>query len=176
MKRTMFLNNIKNNIKKNKDGFTLIELVMTIILTGILSVGLYEVVMFGIKDYITNENVLHQSNSMTYAMSVIRRNLVNAAMPPASPPSFNALGGVCPFNPMHEPSQTNPICVFSGFNPGVSCDSNGIGNEIAFLQNSNNYKLIIYCVVNNILYEEEAVTNGTPTSYPVADNINRIIF
>ncbi len=34
-----------NSIKKNRGGFTLIELVMTILLIGILSIGLYEVVI-----------------------------------------------------------------------------------------------------------------------------------
>jgi len=50
---------------KNKSGFTLIELVMTIVLTGILSVGLYEAIMLGVNDYIINEHYLHSNNSMT---------------------------------------------------------------------------------------------------------------
>ena len=168
----------KEKVSGVDSGFTLIELVMTILLIGILSIGLYEVVIWGISDYVTNEQYLHSNNSMTYAMAVARRNLVNAAMPPATTPlTFSTSGGACPFNPADEPSRTMPICVFSGLNPLAGCSSNGIGNEIAFLQNpNNNYELIIYCAINNILYEEEAFTNGTPKTYPIANNISGILF
>ena len=166
-----------NSIKKNRGGFTLIELVMTILLIGILSIGLYQVVMWGINDYMTNEQYLHSNNSMTQAMATIRRNLENAAMPPTPTQKFS-VSGVCPFNkPTDEPSQTNPICVFSSFNTGAGCNTQGIGNEISFFQlnqKTGNYELIVYCAVNNILYKE--VNSDVPTSYPVADNISSIIF
>ena len=169
---------IKEDETAKKDGgFTLIELVMTILLIGILSIGLYQVVMWGINDYMTNEHYLHSNNSMTQAMATIRRNLENAAMPPTPPQTFS-VSGVCPFNkPTDEPSQTNPICVFSSFNTGAGCNKQGIGNEISFFQlnqKTGNYELIVYCVVNNILYKE--VNSDVPTSYPVADNISSIIF
>ena len=170
-----------NSIKKNRGGFTLIELVMTILLIGILSIGLYQVVMWGINDYMTNEHYLHSNNSMTQAMATIRRNLENAAMPLTSPsPLTFHVSGVCPFNkPTDEPSRTNnnPICVFSSFNTGAGCNKQGIGNEISFFQlnqKTGNYELIVYCAVNNILYKE--VNSNVPTSYPVADNISSIIF
>ena len=166
-----------NSIKKNRGGFTLIELVMTILLIGILSVGLYEVVIWGINDYVTNERYLHSNNSMTQAMATIRRNLENAAMPPPTPPPQTfSVSGVCPFNkPTDEPSQTNPICVFSS---GGACIKTGSGNEVAFYQNitgTNNQQLVVFCVNNNILYEEIANGMGT-TSYPIADNISGISF
>jgi prepilin-type N-terminal cleavage/methylation domain-containing protein len=164
-----------NSIKKNRGGFTLIELVMTILLIGILSIGLYQVVMWGINDYMTNEQYLHSNNSMTQAMATIRRNLENAAMPPTPPQTFS-VSGVCPFNkPTDEPSQTNPICVFSS---GGACIKTGSGNEVAFYQNitgTNNQQLVVFCVNNNILYEEIANGMGT-TSYPIADNISGISF
>ena len=170
---TIFLNDIKN-----KDGgFTLIELVMTILLIGILSIGLYEVVIWGISDYVTNERYLHSNNSMTYAMATIRRNLENAAMPPKLPQIFS-VSGACPFKPADEPLQNNPICIFSSFNTGAGCNSQGVGNEISFLQfnqKTSNYELIVYCVVNNILYKEVS-SNFVLSSYPVADNISSIIF
>ena len=166
-----------NSIKKNRGGFTLIELVMTILLIGILSIGLYEVVIWGISDYVTNERYLHSNNSMTYAMMTIRRNMAGAVMPPIPPQTFSVLGA-CPFKLADEPSQTNPICIFSSFNIGAGCNTQGVGNEISFLQlnqKTSNYELIVYCVVNNILYKE-VNSNVLSTSYPVANNISGIIF
>ena len=156
-----------NDIKKNSGGFTLIELVMTIILIGILSIGLYQVVMWGINDYLTNEEYLHSNNSMTYAMTVIRRNLENAAMPPATP--LRIRGGVCPLNRKNYPSKNSPITVSP--------------SEVAFYQNveingATTQQLVVFCVNpnNNALYKEVTTTNGTTASYPVADNISGINF
>ncbi|MHB1661400.1 MAG: prepilin-type N-terminal cleavage/methylation domain-containing protein [bacterium] len=178
-------------ITKN-NGFTLIELVMTIILTGILSVGLYEVVMFGISDYMTNETYLHSSNLMTYAMSVIRRNLVNAAMPKTTLTITRRV--LCPLNNYPNngqgsknlpvtlacqdgsaPSCPNNTCPVSG-----SCSSVIAPSEVAFYQNvtvngTASQQLVVFCVNNSILYEE--VKNGTgTTSYPIANNISGIGF
>lgn len=167
---------------KNNGGFTLIELVMTIILMGIMSVGLYQVVMFGINDYMTNETYLHSNNSMTYAISVIRRNLVNAAMPLSSAPSPPLGGALCPLSAA--PSSSNPIVrayLLNG-NSSSTCGGSGqpVCNEVAFYQNvtvngTTSQQLVVFCVYNNILYQEVTNNNGT-TSYPIADNISGISF
>ena len=182
--------NIGNN--GNTAGFTLIELVMTILLIGILSIGLYEVVMWGINDYLTNEQYLHSNNSMTYAMSVIRRNLENAAMPAGS---LTATGGKCPLSSSNYPGngQGNnnlPIILACQDGSAPSCSGNTAcpvngscanpvsPSGVAFYQNVNgttNQQLVVFCVNSNILYQEVTNTNGT-TSYPVADNISGISF
>ncbi len=142
----------KKDLKNKEDGFTLIELVMTILLIGILSVGLYEVVMWGISDYATNERYLHSNNSMTQAMAVIRRNLESAAMPLTK--QINPTSNVCPFNSnIEQISKTQPICIF---NSGSACSNTGTGNEIAFYQNINtngttNKQLVVFCVYNTVL-------------------------
>lgn len=175
---------------KNKSGFTLIELVMTIVLTGILSVGLYEAVIFGINDYMMNEYYLHSNNSMTYAISLLRRNLVNAAMPPSSGISPSA-SAYCPLSDSINPATPGNAPVVRanlakqtetcGGTSGLAC------NEIAFYQNINTAsgespQLVVFCVRKKILYEE--VTNGVDqttqttqtTPYPVANNISDINF
>ncbi len=168
-----------NSIKKNRGGFTLIELVMTILLIGILSIGLYQVVMWGINDYMTNEQYLHSNNSMTQAMATIRRNLENAAMPPTPPtPPINPAGrnNICSFNSIFEQFET-PICIFDS---GGACT--GIGNEVAFYQNigtgtpQQQQQLVVFCVNNNILYEEVTANGAATTSYPIANNISGISF
>ena len=179
----------------NKDGgFTLIELVMTILLTGILSIGLYQVVMWGINDYLINEEYLHSNNSMTYAMAVIRRNLENAAVLTAP---LTISGGVCRLNPNNYPNNgqnpnNSPIVMACNDGSAPSCSNNTcpttngscanpipiLPSEVAFYQNisgTTNQQLVVFCVNNNILYEE--VTNGTgTTSHPVANNISGINF
>ena len=173
---------------KKDGGFTLIELVMTILLTGILSIGLYQVVMWGINDYLTNEEYLHSNNSMTYAMAVVRRNLENAAMPP-TPPLPITPGSVCPLN--NYPNSSNPITMAcnDGSAPSCSnnteCPTNGScanpipPSEVAFYQNMSGTtnQLVVFCVNNNILYEEVTYgTGGTTISHPVANNISGISF
>ncbi len=167
---------------KNKSGFTLIELVMTIVLTGILSVGLYEAIMLGVNDYIINEHYLHSNNSMTYAISVLRRNLVNAAMPSSviTPSS----GSYCPLSVSINPATGGnaPIVRANLSGQTATCGASGPAcNEIAFYQNINttsgeSSQLVVFCVHNKILYEE--VTNGVgqTTPYPVANNISNINF
>ncbi len=166
---------LKNlNIIKKDGGFTLIELVMTIILIGILSIGLYEVVMWGINDYLINEEYLHSNNSMTYAMTVIRRNLVNAAMPsklikPAGVHYCKLFRRINPANPVNPPIVTANM---AGQTTACGGRRQPVCDEVAFYQNISgtaNQQLVVFCVNNNILYEE--VTGGTgTTSYPVADN------
>ena len=173
--------NIGNN--GNTAGFTLIELVMTILLIGILSIGLYEVVMWGINDYLTNEQYLHSNNSMTYAMSVIRRNLENAAMPPRS--AINPSGtAYCKLtNPINPATSGNPPIVIANLaGQTATCGGSGepVCDEVAFYQNATvngtaSQQLVVFCVYKSILYQEVTNTNGT-TSYPVADNISGISF
>ena len=183
-----------NDIKKNSGGFTLIELVMTIILIGILSIGLYQVVMWGINDYLINEEYLHSNNSMTYAMTVIRRNLENAAVLTAP---LTISGGVCPLNTNNYPNNgqgnNNPPITMAcndGSAPSCSnnteCPTNGnctnpvSPSEVAFYQNISGTppsQLVVFCLNNNILYEEvTGGTTGTTTSHPVANNISNIQF
>ncbi len=181
---------IKEDETAKKDGgFTLIELVMTILLIGILSIGLYQVVMWGINDYMTNEQYLHSNNSMTQAMAIIRRNLENAAVLTTTHLTINS-NGKCPLNNNNYPNNGYPITMAcnDGSAPSCSnnteCPTNGNCNnpvppsEIAFYQYINgtpSQQLVVFCVYNNILYEE--VTNGTgTTSYPLADNITGISF
>jgi prepilin-type N-terminal cleavage/methylation domain-containing protein len=174
----------KGKEHKNKNGFTLIELVMTIVLTGILSVGLYGAVILGIDDYIMNEHYLHSNNSMTYAISVLRRNLVNAAMPPSLISPSNS--AYCPLsNSINPATSGNPPIVRANLSrQTVTCGGKGdpVCNEIAFYQDiitasgGTATQLVVFCVHKSILYEE--VTNGTgrTTSYPVANNISDINF
>ncbi|MFW0884934.1 PilW family protein [Candidatus Acidulodesulfobacterium sp. H_13] len=169
---------------KNKRGFTLIELVMTIVLTGILSVGLYEAMILGINDYIMNEHYLHSNNSMTYAISVLRRNLVNAVMPPSIiSPSTSAY---CPLSKSINPktSANTPIVRANLSKQTTTCGgaSGPACNEIAFYQNINAAsrgtvtQLVVFCVYNKILYEEVTNDAGQTTPYPVANNIRILIF
>ena len=166
---------LEKSKKEKNGGFTLIELVMTILLIGILSVGLYEVVMWGINDYMINEQYLHSNNSMTQAMAMIRRNLENAAAPSTSITPI----GVCPFQPNDDqPSAAQPICIFSSISP---CSNTIPGNEIAFYQNINkngtiSQQLVVFCAINNVLYEEVTQTGAVTTSYPIADNVTGISF
>ena len=179
----------------NKDGgFTLIELVMTILLTGILSIGLYQVVMWGINDYLINEEYLHSNNSMSYAMTVIRRNLENAAKPPTTPLTISG-GSVCPLNTNNYPNNNNPITMACNDGSAPSCSNNTCPttngscanpvspSEVAFYQNIRKIsgvttqQLVVFCVNNNILYEEVTDgTGGTTISHPVANNISSISF
>ncbi|RZD15959.1 MAG: prepilin-type N-terminal cleavage/methylation domain-containing protein [Candidatus Acididesulfobacter guangdongensis] len=90
-------NIFRNGMYINNSGFTLIELVMTILLTGIMAVGLYQVIMFGINNYVSNENSLYMSNSLSNASSVIRKNAEEAAMPPTTnQPPVPSAGAICP--------------------------------------------------------------------------------
>ncbi|MHB1694347.1 MAG: PilW family protein [bacterium] len=182
----------KNDLFKNNKGFTLLELVMTIILIGIMSVGLYQVIIFGINDYMLNENALHQVNSMSYASFVIRRNLEEAAMPPTS--QYTIIGGECPLKSANYPSSTGspgPVtqACYDGsapINGSCSVCSNGLSScppsEIAFYKyisgtaNNTEQELVVFCVNNNILYKQVTTINGTTTVYPISDNINDISF
>jgi prepilin-type N-terminal cleavage/methylation domain-containing protein len=94
-------NMFRNGMYINNSAFTLIELVMTILLIGIMAVGLYQVIMFGINNYMYNQNSLHMSNSLSYASSVIRKNVEEAAMPPAAntPVLSVPAGAACPLTP-----------------------------------------------------------------------------
>ncbi len=170
-------------IRNRKAGFTLIELVMTILLTGILSIGLYQVVMWGINDYLINEEYLHSNNSMSYAMTVIRRNLENAAKPPATPISPSRVFYCKLSKPINPATSGNlPIVtanmagqakVCGGSIPQPVCD------EVAFYQNisgTTNQQLVVFCLNNNILYEEVTDGTGTTISHPVANNISGISF
>ncbi|MHB1645222.1 MAG: type II secretion system protein [bacterium] len=183
---------MKNDLFKNNKGFTLLELVMTIILIGIMSVGLYQVIIFGINDYMLNENALHQVNSMSYASSVIRRNLEEAVTPPSSP--YTITGGICPLNNYPGSSGNHPITLAcsdgsaptTGTTPICTSCSNGLSScppsEIAFYKyisvtaNNNNQELVVFCVNNNILYKQVTTINGTTTAYPISDNISNIAF
>ncbi|MCL4498430.1 MAG: prepilin-type N-terminal cleavage/methylation domain-containing protein [Deltaproteobacteria bacterium] len=172
-----------NGIKKNKGGFTLIELVMTILLIGILSIGLYEVVMWGISDYLQNENYLHSSNSMTYAISVLRRNLENAAEPikyikPNKAKAYCKLKwGINP-----DTAGNEPIVLANLKKQTTACGGTTQPcNEVAFykyITGTANQELVVFCVNpnNNALYKEVTTTNGTTISYPVADYISGINF
>ena len=181
----MIKNNILSNIKniKKNNAFTLVELVMTIVLIGIMSVGLYQVIIFGINDYMLNENALHQVNSMSYASSVIRKNLEEAAMP-TQLINGNSNGQICYINEGINPydEQPHPIVVFNlanqtlcgNANSAVSC------NAVAFYKyisgTTNQQELIVFCVNNNILYKQVTTINGTTTAYPISDNISDIAF
>lgn len=172
-----------NIIKKNKGGFTLIELVMTIILIGIMSVGLYEVVMFGINDYLVNENYLHSSNSMTYAISALRRNLVNAAMPPVKLINGKNNGQICYIKNKINPSKAGiPIVIFNLASQSTTCGGATPCNAVAFykyITRTINQELVVFCVsnnINNVLYKQVTIKKPplTTTAYPVANNINNI--
>ncbi len=174
-----------NDIKKNSGGFTLIELVMTILLIGIMSVGLYQVVMWGISDYIGSENYLHSNNSMTYAISVIRRNLENAAMPTGSiSPSGTPY---CTLSNSINPATTGNLPIVIANLAGQTTTCGGTTqpcNEVAFykyitdITGTANQELVVFCVNlnNNALYKEVTTTNGTTISYPVANYISGINF
>ena len=170
------------NLFKSNDGLTLIELVMTIILIGIMSIGLYEVVMWGISDYIGSENYLHSNNSMTYAISVIRRNLENAAMPiQLIKPSGKHY---CKLkNRINPDTGGNMPIVIANLSTQTSCGgtTGEPCNEVAFykyITGTANQELVVFCVNpnNNALYKEVTTTNGTTISYPVADYISGINF
>ncbi len=177
---------ISSSFKKKDGGFTLIELVMTILLIGILSIGLYEVVMWGINDYLTNEKYLHANNSMTYAMSVIRRGIVQAATPPATQLTQTNL--ICPLKNYPSNGQVIVLACQDGSAPSCSnsteCPINGScantipPGEIAFYQNvppPTNNQLVVFCINKNTLYEE-VTASGITTSYPIANNISGISF
>ena len=171
-----------NSIKKNRGGFTLIELVMTILLIGILSIGLYEVVIWGVSDYVTNERYLHSNNSMTQAMATIRRSMVGAVMPPTA--AISPLGAYyCKLSNSINPATTGnpPIVIANLAGQTAACGGTGqpVCDEAAFYQNitgtTNQQQLVVFCVNKNILYEEVTNETGT-TSYPIADNISGISF
>jgi prepilin-type N-terminal cleavage/methylation domain-containing protein len=180
----------KNDLFKNNKGFTLLELVMTIILIGIMSVGLYQVIIFGINNYMLNENALHQVNSMSYTSSVIRRNLEEAVTPPTSP--YTITGGVCLLNPGSGSGGNPPPITLAcsdgsapttGNTPICTSCSNGLSScppsEIAFykyISGTANQELVVFCVNNNVLYKQVTTINGTTTAYPIADNISNIAF
>ena len=152
---------------------------MTILLTGILSIGLYQVVMWGINDYLINEEYLHSNNSMTYAMAVVRRNLENAAMPPTLPISPSGVF-YCKLSTSINPSTSGNLPIVTANMAGQTKTCGGsspqpVCDEVAFYQNINGTQLVVFCVNKNILYEE--VTDGTgTTSHPVANNISGISF
>ncbi len=167
MSRELIFKIIKEGGHKNKGGFTLIELVITIILIGIMSVGLYNIVLFGIKDYMMNENYLHQTNSMSLAISIMRMNISDAAMPLKR---LNVPRGKwCPLKRKDNPKTKGnpPIVVVNG-------------NEIAFYKyidivRTTNQELVVFCVYNNVLYKQ-VTTNQVTTDYPSLNNISNIAF
>ena len=171
----------KEYLKKKDDGFTLIELVMTILLTGILSIGLYQVVIWGVSDYVTNERYLHSNNSMTYAMATMRRSMTSAVMPttPISPSGAY----YCRLSNLINPAIGRNLPIVTANMAGQTATCGGTGqpvcDEVAFYQNNINgtppQQLVVFCVHNNILYEEITKT-GTTTSHPVANNISGISF
>ena len=175
---------IKEDETAKKDGgFTLIELVMTILLTGILSIGLYQVVMWGINDYLINEEYLHSNNSMTYAMAVVRRNLENAAKPPTNTPISPSGVFYCELSTSINPATSGNLPIITANRAGqtTTCGGNGqpVCDEVAFYQNMSgtaNQQLVVFCLNKNILYEDVTGGTGTTTSHPVANNISNIQF
>lgn len=164
MKTTMTLNGFKKNI----GGFTLIELVMTILLIGILSIGLYEVVMWGISDYIESENYLHQANSMSLAVSVMRRNISNAAKPTSLIPGSNN-GQTCYINDTMNPYNQTPIVVFNLASQSVTSPVNAVA-FYKYIIGSTKQELVVFCVYNNTLYKQ--VTTATATAlYPGINDV-----
>ena len=170
-----------NSIKKKDGGFTLIELVMTILLIGILSIGLYEVVIWGISDYVTNEQYLHSNNSMTYAMMTIRRSMAGAVMPTAAISPSGAY--YCKLSNWINPATAgNPIVIANLAGQTATCGGTGqpVCDEAAFYQNisgtTNQQQLVVFCVNNNILYEEVTANGAVTASYPIANNISGISF
>lgn len=198
-------NMFRNGMRINNSGFTLIELVMTILLTGIMAVGLYQVIMFGINDYATNENTLHQINSLSYASSVIRKNAEEAATPPNPPPNPPPVGSICPLNNSSLSNIVSEVNATTGAGPVIlvcadgympstnsssSCaclpgESSPCGpSEIAFYkymsptatEGVSNEELIVFCINNNVLYKQVTTSNGTTADYPVANNVGSINF
>ena len=170
-----------NSIKKNRGGFTLIELVMTILLIGILSIGLYQVVMWGINDYMTNEQYLHSNNSMTQAMATIKRSMAGAAMPTAaiSPSGTYYCKLSTLINPATAGNQPIVTANLAGQTAACGGTSQPICDEAAFYQNisgTTNQQLVVFCVYNNILYKEVTTNGAVTASYPIADNISCISF
>ncbi len=171
-------------IRNRKGGFTLIEMVMTILLIGIMSIGLYEVVMWGINDYIGSENYLHSNNSMTYAISVIRRNLENAAEPPIKLIKPRGKHYCKLKNSINPANSSEPIVLANLKNQTTVCGGTGEPpcDEVAFYKyrttGTAKQELVVFCVnpKNNALYKEVTTTNGTTTSYPVANYISGISF
>jgi prepilin-type N-terminal cleavage/methylation domain-containing protein len=173
-----------NSIKKKDGGFTLIELVMTILLIGILSIGLYEVVIWGISDYVTNEQYLHSNNSMTYAMMTIRRSMAGAVMPTAAISPSGAY--YCKLSNWINPATTHTPIVTANMAGqttacSTTCEVTGqpVCDEAAFYQNisgTTNQQLVVFCVYNNILYKEVKTNGAVTASYPIADNISCISF
>ena len=173
----------KEYLKKKDDGFTLIELVMTILLIGILSIGLYEVVIWGISDYVGNEQYLHSNNSMTYAIATIRRSMTSAATPTGT---INPAGTYyCKLSNSINPATNRnfPIVTANMAGQTSACGGSGqpVCDEAAFYQNISgtppSQQLVVFCVNSNILYEEVTDgTGGTTISHPVANNISGISF
>ena len=166
---------------KGNRGFTLIELVITIVLIGIMAVGLYNIVILGINNYYMNENYLHQTNSMSLAISIMRRNISNAAMP---------------IKPLIKPRGRHYCKLKNGINPAVVGEPivianmagqttfcGGINppcNEVAFykyITGTASQELVVFCVnpKNNVLYKQVTIATTT-TDYPSLNNIDSIAF
>ena len=171
-------------------GFTLVEMVISILLTGIMAIGIYNIIISGIQNYNTNQKFLDTSNSIGRAMTVIRRDMSNAVTPPTGGGySPNGSGAACPYDPVVDVPDNGsgvnnpPVVIFSnGQSPSICRGANNC-NEAAFFESipqssPAQYLLIIYCLgaSNNALYKEEVKQNGTANSYPVAYNISSIYF
>ena len=61
-------------IKGNRRGFTLVEMLITIALVGILSPILFSIFVFGIQDYASTDKFIDQQNRVNEAIRFIRQD------------------------------------------------------------------------------------------------------
>jgi hypothetical protein len=76
----------------------------------------------------------------------------------------------------------NPIVIANLAGQTATCGGTGqpVCDEAAFYQNisgtTNQQQLVVFCVNNNILYEEVTANGAVTASYPIANNISGISF
>lgn len=119
-------------IKMDKRGFSLVELMVTLVISSIALAGIYGVYKGQLKSYVTQNAVVDIQQNLRNALYVLQRNIRMAGFDPCQQVRTltpTKLGLLSNFNAFGSPYDTSGAA--------TAIDANGDGTSIAFTLDAN---------------------------------------